>query len=221
MAKGKLIVIDGTDGSGKATQTQLLIERMRREGYSTETMAFPRYGEKSAGPVELYLREKKYGPPGKLDPKIGSIFYAVDRFDAAPQIREWLDAGTHVVLDRYVSANMGHQGSKMADPAERREFFAWNEELEYDIFGIPRPDDTIILHVPANVSIRLIEERGEEKDGLESDPEHIRAAERTYLELAESRPDYRLIECVCGGELMSTEETHELVWQAVLPILKG
>lgn len=220
MAKGKLIVIDGTDGSGKATQTQLLIERMRRENYPTETMAFPQYGKKSAGPVELYL-SGAYGPPTELDPRIASVFYAIDRFDASHQIREWLDLDKHVVMDRYVSANMGHQGSKMADPAERCEFFAWNEDLEHGMFNIPKPHIHLILHVPAEVSIRLIEERGKKKDGHEADPEHIRAAERTYLELAESRLDYCQIECVYGGELMSPEEIHELVWQAVLPILKG
>ena len=217
MNQGKFFVIDGTDGSGKETQTKLLLARMRREGYAVETVSFPQYGKKSAGPTEEYLAGK-YGPSDRVGPKPSSVFYAVDRYDASHDIRAWLESGRHVIADRYVSSNMGHQGGKIDDPEERRHFFEWNDELEHGIFGIPRPDLTIVLHVPAEVNARLMADRP--KDIHEQDMTHLKRAERTYLELVELFPGFRLIECVDGsGILMSPERIHEMVWEIIRPML--
>src|SRR3990172_11995897 len=108
--KGKLIVIDGTDGSGKATQTKLLIKRLKKEGSKTAALEFPQYGAKSAGLIENYLAGL-YGTADEVGPYRASVFYAVDRYDASQKIRRWLTEGRVVVADRYVTANMGHQGS--------------------------------------------------------------------------------------------------------------
>src|SRR3989338_3647825 len=144
MPKGKLIVIDGTDGSGKATQTKLLVDRLNRENHPTVTISFPQYGAKSAGPLEAYLAGK-YGSANEVGPYRASILYAVDRYDASARISEDLGNGKIVVADRYVLSNMGHQGGKIAGEQERRKFYAWEDELEHELFHIPRPDLNIIL----------------------------------------------------------------------------
>jgi dTMP kinase len=218
-AKGKFIVIEGTDGSGKRTQAELLVERLRGSGLSVATFAFPQYGQKSAGPVEDYLAGK-YGTPEEVGPFRASILYAVDRYATGRKIQAELDAGRTVVCDRYVASNMGHQGSKLKDATERFNYYRWNHDLEFGTFGIPRPDLNVILHVPADTTMKLIDGRGKAKDAHESDIEHLRAAERTYLEIARNFTGYTLIECAPDGELLTRESIHELVWQAVMPVLQ-
>ena len=134
--RGKLIVLDGTDGSGKTTQLKLLIETLEAENYNVATVDFPQYGTKSAGPLEEYLN----GKYGQVNPYAASIFYAIDRFDVAFQIRSWLEQGKLVIANRYVTANAGHQGGKIADNIERIKYFKWLDNLEYNIFNIPKPD---------------------------------------------------------------------------------
>ncbi len=225
--RGKLIVLDGGDGSGKTEQTDRLVKRMSAEGYPVATKSFPRYGMKSAGPVEDYLGKGRdtpgmgaYGPIDEIGPRQASILYAIDRWaayrqgDFAP-----LEQGTHMVLNRYVASNMGHQGSKISDPKERSAYFRWNDDLEFGIFGIPRPDINLILHVPAEVAISLIDGRGIAKDGHEN-LEHLKRAEATYLEIARSFPNFVLIECMdSAGNLMTPEKIHDLVWTHIQPLL--
>jgi dTMP kinase len=219
MAQGSFFVIDGTDGSGKKTQTGLLIERLRREGYPVETISFPQYGRPSAGPTEEYLAGA-YGSAQDCGPKCASIFYAVDRFAASQQIRDWLKAGKFVIADRYVSSNMGHQGGKIKDPTERTEFLRWNEELEYDIFHLPRPDLTLILHVPAEIGQALAKKRDVVQDIHQRDLNHLKDAEQAYLEIAGTLPGFRLVECVKRDKLLSRKEIHDLVWEELRPYLK-
>lgn len=221
MKKGVFIVIDGTDGSGKQTQSKLLIERMQSENLPVETISFPQYGKKSASPVEEYL-SGKYGDANDVGPKASSILYAVDRFDASKQISKWLQEGKHVIADRYVGSNMAHQGSKIDDANERHAYYDWNRELEFSIFNIPEPDANIILHVPADISIELIRQR-EGKAGVQNDIheniEHIKAAERTYLELAERFDEFKKISCAPEGELLSRENINNEIWNIVKPLL--
>src|SRR6185369_11731584 len=151
--KGRFIVIDGTDGSGKTTQTNLLVEELKINGYQVEMTDFPQYGTKSAGLIEEYLN----GKYGHVGPEAASIFYAIDRFDASFKIRHWLSEGKVVISNRYVTANAGHQGGKIADDLERMKFFKWLNNLEYVIFGIPKPDLNIILHMPAHMAQKLVD----------------------------------------------------------------
>lgn len=219
MSKGKLIVIDGTDGSGKQTQTKRLIERLQAEGHPVQTLAFPQYGQKSAALVEEYLAGK-FGSAQEVGPKAASIFYAADRYAASRQIREWLEAGQHVVLDRYVSANMGHQGGKIADPEERVAFFRWNDELEHGIFGIPRPDLTLILHCPYEIAHELTRQRdGDDQDIHQADADHLKQAEATYLAMAEMFAEMRLVSCCPSGQLLPVEEIHSSIWTIIEPML--
>lgn len=212
------IVIDGTDGSGKKTQTALLIERLKKEGYPMETIQFPQYNVKSTGLVEEYL-SGKYGTADEVGPYRASIFFACDRYDASFKMRKWLEEGKIVVADRYVTSNMGHQGSKIGNPEERKKYFEWNYNLEYNIFGLPEPDINIILHVPVEISFRLIQERQREQDIHEKDYNHLQKAENTYLQMARMFPGLKLIECTKDDKLMSREEISELVWAEVKKVL--
>src|SRR5581483_7520338 len=117
--KGRFIVIYGTDGSGKATQTNLLVEELKAAGYPVEVTDFTKYGTKSAGLIEEYLN----GKYGQVGTHAASIFYAIDRFDACFKIRQWLDEGKIVISNRYVTANAGHQGGKIEDDFQRLKFF--------------------------------------------------------------------------------------------------
>lgn len=232
MNKGKLIVIDGTDGSGKKTQTKLLIDRFQKEGRPAVSISFPQYGKKSAGLVEEYLNGR-YGKAEEVSPYVASIFYALDRFDLSHEIRTSLEQGKTIITDRYVDANAGHQGGKIRDPRERGRFISWLYDLEYRILGIPSPDVVFILHVPAEVGQKLVLakqqqlyterayiEGGKKQDLHEGDLEHLKAAEGAYLWLAEEFPqDHKLIECVEGDRLLSPDEIHEKIWQDVKPLL--
>jgi dTMP kinase len=224
---GKFIVIDGTDGSGKTTQFKLLKETLEQSGYRVETADFPQYGQKSAGAVEEYLN----GKYGQVNAYAGSIFYAVDRFDASFKIRKWLGSGCVVISNRYVTASAGHQGGKIEDEAQRIQFFKWLDNLEYNIFGIPKPDLNIILHVPAEIAQTLVDKKdssmraynnGKKRDIHEDDLNHLINAEKTYLQIAGLFPNTKLVECMDGERMMSIQEVHNKVWELVRRIaLKG
>jgi dTMP kinase len=218
MAKGKFFVIDGTDGSGKATQTELLIQRMRAEGFPVETISFPRYETPTGKIVKKYL-DGGFGTLEQVGPKEASRLYADDRHAAGAELRAWLDGGANVVANRYVASNMGHQGAKIATADERKSFFEWNDRLEYGEFGIPRPDLNVILHVPAEIGQKLVDKRGTTHDIHEQSLDHLKAAERTYLEIAKMFPGFILIECVENGQILSREAIHEKVWQIIKPLL--
>ncbi len=221
---GRFIVIDGTDGSGKATQTDLLVKELKLHEYEVEMTDFPQYGTKSAGMIEEYLN----GKYGKVGPHAASIFYAIDRFDASVKIREWLDAGKIVISNRYVTANAGHQGGKIEDDFQRLKFFKWLNNLEYVIFDIPKPDLNIILHMPAAMAQKLVDKKsaesrkyvnGKKRDLHEADIKHLKNAEKVYLEISKLFPNTRLVECVEEGKLLTPPEVHGRVWELVRRIV--
>jgi dTMP kinase len=223
--QGKFIVIDGTDGSGKATQANLLVERLIKNQYPVFKMEFPQYGHKSAGLIEEYLRAQKYGSAESVGPYRASIFYACDRYDASFKIRQALAENKIVISDRYVTANMAHQGGKIIDSEERKKFFAWLEELEYGIFAIPRPDLNIILHVDTEISQNLIDHRaqaeGIKRDLHEADIDHLKHAEQVYFELVEIMPHTKMIECTEDGKMMSRQRINEILWHKVLETINS
>lgn len=217
---GKFIVIDGTDGSGKATQTSLLVEELKLGGYEVEMTDFPQYGTKSAGLIEEYLN----GKYGQVGPEAASIFYAIDRFDASFKIRQWLEVGKIVISNRYVTANAGHQGGKIADDLDRLKYFKWLDNLEYNIFNIPKPDLNIILHMPAKMAQSLVDKKtadsrvyanGKKRDLHEADLTHLKNAEKVYLQIAKLFPNTKLVECVADGKLLPPPEVHNKVWELV------
>lgn len=224
--KGKFIVIDGTDGSGKATQTKLLIDRLKKLGRQVEMVDFPQYGKKSAGLAEEYLNGN-YGTAEEVGPYRASIFYAVDRYDASFKIKKWLDAGKIVVSNRYVAANMAHQGGKIKNARTRGKYFRWLHNLEFKIFAIPQPDRNLILHVDAAVAQKLVDSKGKrayiqngKRDIHEKDLTHLRNAEKVYLEIAQKFPGFQLVECTKNGNIMTKAEISDLVWNKIKKIVQ-
>ncbi len=219
--RGKLIVIEGTDCSGKETQAKLLMARLKEKGIKVEKMAFPMYdtptGRIIGGP---YLGKEQYGegwfPEGasEVEPKVAALYYAADRRYNLKRINELLDSGIHVILDRYVYSNMAHQGGKILDTNERMNMYAWLDILEFKLLELPKPDIAIFLHVPWEYSCKLKENRKEELDQLESNDEHLKQAENAYLELA-SVYKWTTIECVEEGELLSILTISDKVYDAL------
>ena len=213
---GRLIVIDGSDGSGKSTQYALLQERLHAEGIAFESIKFPQYGQPSAYCVEQYLRGA-YGAADAVPPKRASLFYAMDRFGASARLRSQLEAGTLLLADRYTVANMAHQGAKLHDPAARRELYLWLDRIEHEILGSPRPDVTLVLRVTPEQAQTNITARAHEKDIHEADQDFLRRSLQVYEELAELFPERIVaIDCMNGRqEMQPANEIHERIWHAL------
>ena len=219
MSTAKLIVIDGGANVGKATQADMLMNRLANDGYQVGKIDFPRYNQNSIG---HFIRECLDGEEDKfaaLDPKIVAMVYAADRFESKKQIEEWIAEGRIIIFDRYVSSNMMNQGAKVHDGDARDEFFSWVEHLEYDIFGLPRPDMTVYLDIPPEDSQKLleyIEDIGvtvvdpEEKDRL-----HQAKVSKCASYLANTQNQWVTVQCMTDGELRPREDIHEEVYTAV------
>lgn len=271
--KGKLIVIEGTDGSGKKTQTAKLLERLVSHGAGlatgdaslfsphsnasanadaienpmleglvdideekdptedlaksfVQTIDFPRYGTPSCYLVEKYLHGG-FGTANEVGPYVGSMFYAVDRYDHSFDMKKKLAAGTILISDRYVSASMGHQAGKIDDLAERDKYLDWLNNLEFEIFKIPKPDLTILLYVNPETNQLLMSRRpdkeylkGKKADIHEADSEHLHKASEAFLYVAK-KFGWTVIDCAPRtaenpeGKLLGIEEIHEKVWREV------
>ena len=227
---GKFFVFEGIDGCGKSTQTKLLAEYYRQKGLEAEKIDFPQHGERSSAMVDDYLIGK-YGTSEEVGPKIASIFYACDRYDASVKIKKWLAEGKIVISDRYLVSNIGHQGGKIKDKNEWRKYVNWLYNLEYGIFKIPKPDYTFILKTSAEFSLKLAhnitdeqkKERrasylgdGSKQDIHEKDRNHLENALNSYLMAAQEFPDdFKVIECLEDGELLSAEVINQKVIKAV------
>jgi len=225
MMMGKLIVIEGTDGSGKGTHSSIVFERLKKEGYSVELVDFPQYGKPSASMIEQYLNGE-LGPINKISPKAASIFYALDRFSKSKELWTWLNEGKIIICNRYSTSNKGHQAAKIRDKEKIDEFLEWLDDLEYNIFGIPRPDKVIFLHMPAKVGQGLVEMKGnriytngKKKDAHESDLNHLECAEKAYLYVAK-KEGWQVIEVSDGKNPYSIEENAEKVYNAVKIAIK-
>ncbi len=227
---GKFIVLEGLDGSGKSTQSKLLIKRLRRDGYKVEIIDFPRHGEKSAWFVDEYLRGK-YGTAEEVGPYRGSIFYACDRYDAGFKIRKWLKDGKIVIADRYLASNIGHQGGKIKNRKERKKYFDWLYHLEYEILKIPKPNYNLILKTSPALSLKLAHKitdkekkarrkaylgRSEKRDIHEKDKKHLEDTLKSYLHAAKEFPkEFKVIDCVKNKKLLSPKLIHQKIWKII------
>jgi dTMP kinase len=218
--RGKLIVIEGNDCSGKETQSQLLLQRLLREGKKVEKLAFPDYksptGKIVGGP---YLGKKDIGEcvfeegATNVDPKVASLYYAADRRYALPNINKLLNEGYYVILDRYVESNMAHQGCKIDDKEERLKLYDWFEKLEYELLELPKPDLTILLHMPLKKVLELKQGRIY-TDQHETSIAYLKTSEQAYLELAELR-NYHVIECLEKDKLRDILNIHDEIYDIV------
>jgi dTMP kinase len=213
--RGKLIVLDGTDGAGKGTQTELLVKRLNVNGFETEMFDFPQYGQKSAGLVEDYLNGK-YGAADEVDPYVASTFYTCDRFEASPRIKNTLAKGINGISNRYTSSSMGHQTGKIKNLEERDKYLAWLADLEFNIFGIPRPDLTLLLYMPVEVGQQLVDAKGHrdyvkgiKRDIHESDLQHLRDAAEAYKYVAQ-KFNWPIINCAPDGTMNSLRSIEDI-----------
>ena len=222
---GLFLVIEGTDGSGKSTQYDLMRTKLKNEGYDIEEIHFPRYDEPSSYFVREYLKGS-YGSGEQVGPYTGSVFYALDRYQAASQINQALQQGKIVLCDRYTGSNMAHQGTKFIHAEERRGYFIWLDNLEFQMLKIPRPDYNFVLTVPLEVIQERLAQKADSsthvqgKDIHEADPEHIRKSHEVYLDLCKLFPkDFHQVEAARGGKVLSPETIHDLMWQSIEPML--
>ena len=224
MKKGKLIVIDGIDGSGKATQAKLLAKRLRVAGVKVKTIDFPRYYNNFFGQLIGEYLSGAYGDFIQTDPRVASVLYAADRFESSAKIHQWLAQGYAVIADRYASANQIHQGGKIADVKERKEFLDWLDTMEHRVFKIPRPDLVIYLDVPFEVSKQWLEQKIAQrskkylkgrKDVAEDNLLHLKNSRESALSLEKQSKNWMRIECCQGIVCLLPEEVHERVFELV------
>lgn len=206
---GKLIVIEGLDGSGKATQAQKLFEKLKEQGKQIIKVSFPDYNSNSSALVKMYLNGEFGSDPNQVNPYAASSFYAIDRF--ASYTKNWknfyLDDGT-VIADRYTTSNAIHQCAKL--PKEQwKDFINWLFHYEYELLGIPKPYRTLYLRVDPEVSQKLMTKRyqgnEERKDIHESDLEYLRRS-REAADYCAKELGWTLIECVQNGDMRSIED---------------
>lgn len=224
--KGKIIVIEGTDCSGKETQSKKLIERLNNDGIKIEYFSFPNYdsptGRIIGGP---YLGKPHIGEgwfpetAPAVDPKVASLYYAADRRYNINKIQEKLDNGINVILDRYVYSNMGHQASKFNEESKRKEMYEWLEKLEFDMLELPIPDIKLFLYVPYDIALKLKQNRIEKPDQHENDKNHLINAEKSYLEIA-SIYDFKKIDCFKNDEIRKIEDINDEIYKFVKERLK-
>lgn len=217
----KLIVIEGTDCSGKETQSRLLVKELNEIGKKAIYLTFPNYDSptgKIVGGPYLGKEEisKSYFSEGAshVDAKVASLYFAADRYYNLNIIKDYLDKDYIVIMDRYVSSNMAHQGGKIKDKEKRYEMYEWLEKLEYDMLGLIKPDMTIFLHMPTEYAIVLKQNRTS-LDDHEKDNEHLHLAELSYIELKD-KYNFINIDCVKDNEIKSVEVIHNEIMKSIL-----
>jgi dTMP kinase len=229
MKKGKLIVIDGTDGSGKTTQANLLIKHFRKDGKKVKFIHFPRYEDNFFGKFIGHCLTEQYYNWVNTHPKIASIVYAADRWESKGEIESYLKKGYIVIMDRYISANQIHQGGKIANIKKREAFMNWLAEMEYNVFKIPKPDITVYLSLPIEAVLKLIKERdykgaraylGSKKDVHEKDKNFLKNSIKSALWLAKTQGGWIRIDCMKREELRNFSDIHEEIYEKVKKIVK-
>ncbi len=223
--RGKLIVIEGLDASGKATQSGLLLRRLRRAGYKTAAADFPQYDSAFFGAMVGQYLKGEFGRATKVNAYLASLLYAFDRWEAKPKLDRWLNEGRIIVANRYTTSNALHQTAKIKNNSERKKYLDWLAKVEYKVLGVPQPDLVIFLSVPHTVSRRLAEKRGtrgyigQKLDGHEKSRKFQQDGWENAQRLIRSL-GWKRIDCVDNGKMLSRESVGERVWQAVRPRLK-
>ena len=220
---GKLIVIEGTDGSGKSTQFRLLTEHLERDQYHFQKLVFPQYDKPSSALIRMYLGGEFGSKPGDVNAYAASAFYAVDRYASYKQgWGEWYEQGGLILSDRYTTSNAVHQASK--EPAEKQgAFLKWLYEFEYEQLGLPRPDVTIYLDVPTAFTEKML--RGREQatntqaDIHEKDMDYLATCRKTGR-MAARYYGWNVIECVRDGKMRSMEDIHDEIYGLVRKCLE-
>ena len=221
---GKLIVFEGTDGTGKSTQFALLTKRLQNENVSFRRLQFPQYLEPSSALIRMYLNGEFGENPNDVNAYVASTFYAVDRF--ASYQRVWKNdyaSGGLILSDRYTTSNAVHQGGKLEGKA-REEFFSWLYDLEFNRMGLPKPDLVLCLDMPVEIAETLMRKResdtGTKADIHEQDEAYLRACRENAKKVAE-RCSWQRIGCSKDGAMRTVEDIHEEIYRRVTELLKA
>ncbi len=221
-ARGKLIAIEGIDGSGKRTQLDLLARALESRGVICVSVSFPSYDSSFGELIARYLNGD-FGPLSAVDPHFSAMLYAGDRLEAKPEIDAALSAGKTVLADRYIASNLAHQTARVA-PAQRDRFLRWLQRLEYNLYNLPAEDLVLFLRLPVTEAHRLVgmkQVRGYtalRRDLQEADVHHLEQAAHIYERLA-SAPNWAAIDCV--SEISGTLLTPEAIHAAILAVVEA
>ena len=221
MKKGKLFVIDGTDGSGKQTQLEKLRKRLDEENIEYKNVSFPNYESPSSSLVKMYL-SGEFGQNAKeISPYIASTFYAADRYATFKTgYQEYYDKGGIILADRYTTANMVHQAGKIYDKEERKKFLDWLWDFEFNLYGLPVPSEVFFLNMPVEKCIELMKDRenkfshNQTKDIHERDKNHLIDAYNAGCQVAKDYNWYE-ISCIKDENLRTIEDIHEEIYNEV------
>lgn len=218
---GKLFVIDGTDGSGKQTQFEKLKERLTLENIDYKTVSFPNYDSPSSALVKMYLSGEFGTDSKKISPYIASTFYAVDRYATyKKELEDYYNNGGIILADRYTTANMVHQAGKISDKEEREKFLEWLSNLEFDLFGLPKPSEVFFLNMPPKNSLELIKSREnkfshtQEKDIHERDANHIIDSYNAACDVSKKYNWYE-VKCTNDGKVRGIDDIHEEIFTEI------
>lgn len=218
---GRFIVIDGSDGAGKKTQTDLLIARLKKDGHKIAAYDFPQYEKTFFGKMVGRYLNGEFGEVGEISPYLTALTYAGDRWQASQSIRNDLDSGKIVISNRYAQSNMGFGSANFETQKEKDDFLDWMHELEFQIYGIPKPDLVIYLYVPYEISQKLVDKKSKrsytdlKRDIHEKNTDFLKRVEQSYLMLADKYPEWRKIDCVKDGQIMSIEDISGIVYSMV------
>ncbi|MBU0579411.1 thymidylate kinase [Patescibacteria group bacterium] len=212
---GKLIVIDGADGAGKATQTEMLRQYLKKHKIKNRYISFPRYKTSFHGALVGRFLKGEFGGNRDVSPYLASLAFALDRLTARDEIVEWLEEGNVVVADRYTSANV-HQVAKMPEKKQAA-FIQWLHDMEYKEHKLPKEDIVLFLHVRADISQKLLDHKSKkknnngQKDEAEKDLEHQKESIAMYQYFAKKYKHWVVIECVEDGKLLSKKKIHDKI----------
>lgn len=214
---GKLVVIDGIDGSGKTTQIELLKQYLASQGPTLQVINFPRYEDNLySGLIRRYL-EGEFGTIHEASPYLMALAYAGDRALAKPLIESWLNAGKVVIANRYVSSSKAHLGANLPDD-KREEFLRWLDELEYETNGMPKPDLTILLKVDPKIGQQNVQ-ADHKVDMHEKSIKHEEKAAKIYFELSKAEENWVVLDCMKDGQMKSKEEIHQEIIKIIEKVL--
>jgi len=220
-----LIAIEGIDGSGKGTQAQILTDRLKENGFSSELVSFPQYDQTLFGSAIGDFLNGKFGSLNEVNPFLASLLYAGDRFESKPMLMNLLEKNDVVVLDRYVSSNIAHQGSKLSGD-QQADLIEKIRKIEFEINGLPQTDLTILLDITSSLSQNLIARKQKrtytdsKADLQEADSEYLASVRDVYITLADQSEDWTVVpvglEGKEGTEPRTIEEISEEIWKTVI-----
>lgn len=222
--RGKLIVLEGIDGSGKTTQTRLLVKRLKKEGYPVVSIDFPQYQKTFFGPIIAKYLQGFFGKAGKVSPHFAALLYALDRYETKTKLERWLKQGKMIIANRYVPSQC-HQAGKIRNRKKRKAFLQWVAQLEYGTLGIPKPDKIFLFHLPPTLAQGMVWKKGrrvylgsKKMDIHEKDLQHLQQTQQTYLEMAKME-SWTIIPCVKQGTMLPPEAIHATMWQKIRHVL--